>query len=84
MSGKEMAITILGLAGTFCLPWPGAPEAMPAPEAAGLHAAACPARPLESGRAGAERARVGAGPARVAQGAAAAGSMRAVGLPGVR
>lgn len=26
MSARELAVTILGLVGTFCLPWPGEPE----------------------------------------------------------
>lgn len=26
MSARELTITILGLVGTFCMPWPGGPE----------------------------------------------------------
>ena len=42
MSDKEFVITVLGLVGTFCMPWPGEPSRSPhGLELAGLHAAAC-------------------------------------------
>jgi hypothetical protein len=42
MSAKEVVITVLGLVGTFCMPWPGEPSrALHAVELARLHAAAC-------------------------------------------
>ena len=78
MSAKELAITILGLAGAFCMPWPGEPERRPAGEPAGGYAVACRA-PCG------EKQRAGAMPARQAQNASTSSSVvHAVRLPAAR
>ena len=42
MNARELAITVLGLVGTFCMPWPGEPSrSLYGLELARLQAAAC-------------------------------------------
>jgi hypothetical protein len=43
MNARELTITILGLAGTFLMPWPGAPDRHGGPpdRAGSLQAAVC-------------------------------------------
>jgi hypothetical protein len=45
MSARELAVTILGLAGTFFMPWPGEVDrGVQVGERASMQASACPGR----------------------------------------